>query len=115
MTAQQEKWILKYIIARATMMWSWWPPRKQCKQAAYKGRDASGNHQWQCAECRLNATTVQIDHKNPKGKAPQNLEELPAYLRAYFCRIENLQCLCTACHKIKTKADVKQIRGLKKV
>lgn len=115
MTPQLEKWILKYLLGRLSQMWQWHVPRKQCKQRAYIGRGPLQQHLWVCASCNQKSDTVQVDHIVAKGAAPVKLSELESYIDKYFCPVDNLQCLCIECHRVKTKKDVKHIRQMKRV
>jgi 5-methylcytosine-specific restriction endonuclease McrA len=51
-----------------------------------------------CASCGVKASEWQADHIRPLYKSNGELE---------FFKLSNLQTLCTACHKAKTRADMK--------
>lgn len=51
------------------------------------------------------ATAVQIDHITPIAI---NSESWDDYINRLLCPVEELQVLCKACHKIKTKEESEQ-------
>lgn len=62
-------------------------------------------------KCELNGEEVEvikIDHVVPIGKQPDSLEEFGTWLPKLFCSETNLQGLCNACHKIKSKEERKR-------
>lgn len=114
MTPLQEKWVIKYLLARLDQMWGWWPPRKAVKQRSLVmpqggGRVKLKDALHRCEVCKLQVDKVQIDHKVAKGSAPQKLVDLVPYILRYLCSEDNLQALCLPCHKLKTKTDIKEI------
>lgn len=111
MQPEVEAFLLKYLLNRLDKMWAWHGPRKACKKASCIGR-INGIEHFRCAACKLAVAKVEIDHIAAKGKRPRKLNELIPYIERYFCDITNLQSLCVACHKHKTKTDVRKIRNL---
>lgn len=100
-------WVNRYILARTQQMWSWYAPRKMAKLAA----EASPGV-FKCAECtgQFGSKEIQVDHIEPIGPQPP-AQSWDVYLDRKFCPVTNLQVLCVACHKKKTKEDVKKMRG----
>lgn len=60
---------------------------------------------YRCNSCQgeFTATTVQVDHIRPIG-FDKTWDE---FINALFCEKDNLQVLCTTCHKTKTKEERK--------
>lgn len=59
-----------------------------------------------CAKCQLEhvAKDVQVDHIKPIG-FDKTWDE---FINGLYCEADNLQVLCTACHKIKTLSEKKK-------
>jgi 5-methylcytosine-specific restriction endonuclease McrA len=51
---------------------------------------------------------VNVDHKIPVG-ALNCSADLAGFVERLFCEEQNLQCLCSNCHDIKTKKE-KELR-----
>lgn len=60
---------------------------------------------WSCKSCGRETEVIRIDHVIPIGKEPDVLEEFGTWLPKLLCGTENLQGLCNACHKIKSKEE----------
>lgn len=60
-----------------------------------------------CAYCGGSVEVIKVDHVVPIGKQPDNFNEFGEWLTKLFCSTENLQGLCNACHKQKTKEENK--------
>lgn len=60
---------------------------------------------FKCAHCQeeFTAKNVQVDHIQPIG-FDKTWDE---FINGLFCEADNLQVLCTTCHKIKTKLEKK--------
>jgi hypothetical protein len=92
----------------------WWKPIAECKKAArrpYKGPNKRMKWEFLCANCGLyhpDKNTV-VDHIIPAGQL-NSFEDLPEFCRKLFCEIEGLQCLCKACHQLKTNEERKQLK-----
>lgn len=87
-----------------------WSGRKSCLQRARKkvhvGRTKEGKDKfkfhWQCNECKewySDQKMVEVDHIIEVGPYKGNLHE---YAKRLFCRVDNLQALCSVCHQKKT-------------
>ena len=112
---ERDAWLLKYLMPRLSQMWSWYPVKKQVKNAAAVYQ-IIGNRKkfvgYRCAVCGLVSDKTDTDHIVPKGVAPKTLLDLPAYLDKYYpLESSMLQQLCKACHAPKTKIDVKKMRS----
>jgi len=87
-----------------------WPPKWDALKEAFVGVKVNkktkreGKH-YRCAKCQeeFPSTQVQVDHIIPIG-FEKTWDEV---VEAMFCEKENLQVLCTSCHKIKTQAERK--------
>lgn len=63
-----------------------------------------------CQTCGRETEKIQIDHMEPIGKQPQDFKQFGDWLTKLFCGTENLEGICTDCHKIKTKLDRKRLK-----
>jgi len=89
----------------------WWKPISQCKakaKRAYKGPLKRQKFEYQCAECNgwFPDKLVNVDHIFPAGTL-RCADDLPAFVERLFCEEDNLQCLCSKCHNIKTQNEKK--------
>lgn len=89
-----------------------WPPRFQTLNEAKtekKVNERTGRlaQHFRCASCQQEfpATGVQIDHKIPVVSPETGFTTWDDFIARLFCEKENLQCLCTGCHDIKTKKE----------
>ncbi len=92
-----------------------WPPKWQClknslvgKKKGKSGREAA---HYKCAGCSGEFTSkdVQIDHISPVVDPAKGFTTWDEFISRLFCSVENLQTLCTTCHKRKTLCE-KQTR-----
>jgi 5-methylcytosine-specific restriction endonuclease McrA len=87
----------------------WWKPITQCKLEAkriYKGPNKRQKFEYQCNECKdwFIEKKINVDHIVGAGSL-KCANDLPGFVERLFCEIENLQCLCTDCHNIKTQNE----------
>ena len=97
-----------------------WPPKYQCLNASLVGQRvnvATGRiaKHFKCAQCagEFPASKVQVDHIAPIIDPTIGFTSWDDVVDAMFCEKENLQVLCTSCHKEKTAAERKQLKGKK--
>lgn len=104
-------WVNKYILARTNEMWNWWPPRKLAKLQAETRPGFK-----RCVSCKneFPEKQTQVDHIEAIGPQPPR-QTWDSYLDRKFVPVQKLQVLCLACHKVKTKEDVRKMRGKKDV
>lgn len=89
-----------------------WPPKYQCLNSAYEGKRTNvrtgriAKH-YKCAACAelFPASEVQVDHINPVIDPVEGFTSWDDVINNMFCEAENLQVLCTTCHKIKTAGE----------
>ncbi len=71
-----------------------------------------------CEECeKLEPKSYMVvDHKNPVVPVNRSLEEMTwdELVNNLWTKLDNLQALCDTCHTVKTKAENKERRKLKK-
>lgn len=85
-----------------------WPPKWQTLNSAYVGirlnekTNREGKH-YLCALCEgeFPAKDIQIDHKIAVI-GPEGFTNWDDYINRLFCSKDNLQAVCTGCHKIKS-------------
>ena len=72
----------------------------------YRGTDRRRKKEYQCNVCRgwFKGTDVSVDHIEPCGSL-KTFEDLPKFVSTLFCEESNLQCICSACHSVKTKRE----------
>ena len=91
----------------------WWKPITECKMKSrrmYKGPLKRQKFEYQCKECSnwFPDKKINVDHKIPVG-ALNCSADLAGFVERLFCEEQNLQCLCSDCHDIKTKKE-KELR-----
>lgn len=90
-------------------MWLRWPERLAAKAEArreYKGPNKRQKWEVQCAVCKewFKMADVEVDHIKPCGTF-LSADDYKTFIPNLFCDRSNLQVLCKACHKIKTKQE----------
>lgn len=62
---------------------------------------------YHCAGCggEFTSKDVQVDHKKPVVDPKQGFKDWDLFINNLFCESDNLQVLCTDCHKKKTKKE----------
>jgi 5-methylcytosine-specific restriction endonuclease McrA len=86
-----------------------WKPISLCKERCkrrYTGVNKRQRFEYQCNVCKnyFKGTEIDVDHVIPVGSL-QNANDLPHFVEALFCEVDNLQCICRSCHDAKTKID----------
>lgn len=92
--------------------WSKYPVKFKILSDArrpYSGEDKRTKWEYQCHKCNewYKSKEVQVDHINPVGSLKE-YEDLPRFVATLFCSSDNLQVLCSECHKLKTAEDRKK-------
>lgn len=92
----------------------WWKPVSECKQKAkrvYKGSNKRQKFEYQCNHCKNwhAEKNINVDHIIPAGTLTC-ANDLPGFVERLFCEVDNMQCLCTECHNIKTQNERKNKR-----
>jgi 5-methylcytosine-specific restriction endonuclease McrA len=92
----------------------WWKPVSECKQKAkrvYKGINKRQKFEYQCNHCKNwhAEKNINVDHIIPAGTLTC-ANDLPGFVERLFCEVDNMQCLCTECHNIKTQNERKNKR-----
>jgi 5-methylcytosine-specific restriction endonuclease McrA len=71
-----------------------------------------------CPECKNLTPTYQmeVDHINPVVRLDETLEEMSwdLVVERIWCDIDNLKAICKPCHKLKSKAESKERRRIKR-
>lgn len=89
-----------------------WPPKYERLADAYIGKRINtktgreGKH-YRCALClgAFPAKDVQVDHIEPIIDPAVGFTTWDDVVNRMFCEKQNLQCLCTECHKAKTAQE----------
>jgi len=89
-----------------------WPPKYETLAEACTGKQTNlstgrlAKH-YKCAGCARDypAKEVQVDHINPVIDPVEGFTTWDDVINNMFCEAENLQVLCTTCHKIKTAGE----------
>ena len=89
-----------------------WPPKYDCLAAAKtekKINEKTGRlaQHYRCAAClgEFTSKDVQVDHILPVVDPHVGFVSWDVYIERLFCEQDNLQTLCTSCHKKKTKEE----------
>jgi 5-methylcytosine-specific restriction endonuclease McrA len=87
----------------------WWKPITECKmkaRRAYKGPSKRQKFEYQCNSCKawFPEKQINVDHIKPAGSLNCK-EDLAGFVERLFCEADNLQCLCSGCHDVKTKLE----------
>ena len=89
-----------------------WPPKYQTLAEAYVGQrinpktNREGKH-YLCATCcgEFPSKDVQVDHIEPIINPKTGFTTWDSFIANLFCDKDNLQVLCSSCHKIKSKEE----------
>ena len=89
-----------------------WPPKYETLADAYIGKKVNpktnreGKH-YVCIACNgeFPAKDVQVDHIVPVVDPVTGFTTWDDFISRLFCDKDNLQVLCTECHKIKSKEE----------
>lgn len=91
-----------------------WPPKYEVLQEACIGQKlntSSGRmaKHYICAACKNEFTSkdVEVDHISPVVSVGDGFIDWNTFIERLYCPKENLQVLCKACHKKKTKEERK--------
>lgn len=89
-----------------------WPPKYECLAGAYVGKQINPKSgrlakHYHCASCSQSfpAKDVQVDHIAPIIDPYKGFTGWDDVVNAMFCEKDNLQVLCTECHKAKTAQE----------
>jgi len=92
-----------------------WPPKYETLAEACVGRKINKKtnrlaKHYLCNSCKLEFTSkdVEVDHINPVVDVAEGFVDWNESIKRLYCGKENLQCLCKACHKAKTKLERKK-------
>ena len=89
-----------------------WKPINEVKKEArrpYVGENKRRKWEYECNHCGnfFSDNEVVVDHVIPVGSL-RCAEDLPRMVETLFCEKDNLQCLCTPCHQVKTNKEREQ-------
>lgn len=89
-----------------------WPPKYETLNEAKtekKTNEKTGRlaQHYGCASCGKEFTSkdVQVDHIKPVIDPKTGFVSWDVFVERLFCEKKNLQVLCKACHKVKTKKE----------
>lgn len=91
-----------------------WPPKYETLNDAKTEKKINprtkrlGQH-YLCAACQQDfpSKDVQVDHISPVVDPSRGFENWDVFIERLFCDRDNLQVLCTACHKLKSDNEGK--------
>lgn len=103
-----QKMQINFVAGRLRRVSIYWPPIRKALDAAYAGRTVnrfSGREakHYYCAHCLVAwpLSMVERDHIVPIGKKDTTW----LWINRLLCKQENIQILCSGCHKIKTAKE----------
>ena len=89
-----------------------WPPKFECLQDAFTGQKLNPKSgrmakHYRCASCQQEFTSkdVEVDHISPVVDPTDGFIDWNTFISRLYCTKDNLQVLCTTCHKRKTKLE----------
>lgn len=88
-----------------------WRQSLNYQEAKRRCRIAGKPGWFDCQLCDNEVEVIRIDHIQPIGKQPVEIIQFGGWLDKLFCDASNLQGLCNACHKQKTKEERKRARA----
>ena len=95
-----------------------WPVKYEVMKKACVGRkvnEASGKLalHYECASCSKHfpASGIAVDHIEPVVDTKKGFQGFDVFIERLFCERDKLQCLCSNCHTVKTKAERKERRN----
>ena len=97
----------KQIVQALRKVWLYSPLRREALRKAFKG-----NGWYHCAKCGINTEKPTVDHCIPVVSPKEGFKDWDRYIQnLLFCNEKELDVLCRACHKDKTKKENKQRYG----
>lgn len=100
----------QFIRAALRAAFSRYPVRFQAKKLAERKVEGKRHkYEYICAACKkwYQAKETHVDHIVPCGSL-KTYKDLPKFVETLFCEVDNLQILCTDCHKKKTADERKK-------
>lgn len=92
-----------------------YPPKYECLNEAKTEKKINPKtgrlaQHYQCNMCKkeYTATQVEVDHIKPAVPPETGWTNWDAFINGLYCGKDNLQTLCKACHKLKTKEERKK-------
>ena len=92
-----------------------WPPKFEALDDAFCGKKVNEKtgrmaKHYLCASCGKEYTSkdVQVDHISPVVDPDVGFIDWNTFISRLYCSKDNLQVLCTKCHKVKTNEERKQ-------
>ena len=89
-----------------------WPPKWNVLKSSATTKQinkSSGRmaQHYRCAKCKgeFSSTGVQVDHKHPAVDPKVGFVSWDEFIKRLFVKESQLQTLCKACHKKKTKKE----------
>jgi 5-methylcytosine-specific restriction endonuclease McrA len=114
-TKKPFKWVEQAVVISAMRRaFRRYPAYKQCLQNAKSEYHILSKHgknlrrvQFECASCRdkYSQKNIAVDHILPVVDPNSGFVDYDTYAKRLFCALDNLQILCKACHKTKSKTE----------
>jgi len=96
----------------------WIAREARTKSIHPKKKGPRGGKRYVCAKCKkdFGIREIQVDHKKPLIPLSKTSKDLDynTIVERLFCKLSNLQILCTSCHKKKSKEENAKRRKYKK-
>lgn len=97
-----------------------WPPKFEALTDAFIGKkinEKTGRvaKHYRCASCggEFTSSSIEVDHISPVVDPEIGFIDWNTFIDRLYCPKENLQVLCTTCHKEKTNEERKKTKGRK--
>lgn len=89
-----------------------YPPKYECLNNAFTEKKINPKtgrmaKHYRCNICKEEFTqsNVNVDHTEPAVDPKVGFVDWNTFIERLFCSVDNLQCLCIECHRIKTKSE----------
>lgn len=89
------------IVAALRKVWMYSKVRRDALKAGYLG-----DGWWKCARCEVKTERPTVDHTIPVVRPEEGFKDWGVFItNLLYCEVRELDVLCRACHRNKTKNE----------